>query len=279
MSKKSRSTAKQEIPRERSTLFEQLAQLEDFDIEEANYPTLPPPTTSRTTPLTKCSSLAQELELAKLQKEKLQLELELLRLKQGTTPPDDTATKNKGKDAKKRTIECPQDFVPGMSSSSADSNSLDMAGFIAGYIAMIKPYDAEAKETMYALLELISSKAIRYSWSSVRGFYCYIARQVEQRRLEWSQLEEIRNSSTTFFKHSDLRSTTTKSNASRQTTSTNGDKTAEKGCQAWNYKGACVCDSSSDSYATMHVCRVCKSTEHVHPMLNCPKRRMPIPGQ
>ena len=42
-----------------------------------------------------------------------------------------------------RTIDWPQDFVPGMSVAS-DFNALDLPAFVAGYLAMIKLYDHKA---------------------------------------------------------------------------------------------------------------------------------------
>ena len=41
---------------------------------------------------------------------------------------------------------------------------------------------------MLAHLELLTIKAIRYSWVSVRAFHKFIAKQVEQRRLDWQDL-------------------------------------------------------------------------------------------
>lgn len=84
-----------------------------------------------------------------------------------------------------------------------------------------------------------------------------------------------------FFKYSDLRATNTKPNPSTLSPSaTSPSVPTVKGCQSWNYKGSCSCDSSSGSYTSNHLCRVFKSTEH--PMLHCPKPgpkpKMLIPG-
>ena len=49
---------------------------------------------------------------------------------------------------------------------------------------MIKTYDAKLKEAFLVHLELLMIKAISYSWSSVRAFHKFVAKQVEQRRLE-----------------------------------------------------------------------------------------------
>ena len=45
---------------------------------------------------------------------------------------------------------------------------------------------------MLAHLELLTIKAIRYSWVSVRAFHKFIAKQVEQRRLDWQDLSLFR---------------------------------------------------------------------------------------
>ncbi|XP_020908161.1 uncharacterized protein LOC110246187 [Exaiptasia diaphana] len=269
-----KSTKLKDSPR--STLFDQLHQFEGIEVDEGEqFPSLPRPSATANTA---SSSVAQELQLVQLQKEKLLLELEVLRLKQQSATPPGTQAELEGtksiQELKKRVIDWPQNFVPGMS-ASPEFHNLDLPSFVSGFLAMIRPYDTETKECMIDILELISTKAISYSWSSVRGFYSYLARQVEQRRLDWSQFNEIRNASTTFFKHSDLKSSTPKGNTPRQSTSGNGEKSTEKGCQTWNYKGMCSCDKASDNFANTHVCRVCKASDH--PMLNCPKRKMPIP--
>ena len=70
---------------------------------------------------------------------------------------------------------------------------------------MIKSCGAPLKSAMLELLELLMAKASSYSWSSVRSFHGYIAKQVELWHLEWTSLSEIREKANTFFKHSDLR--------------------------------------------------------------------------
>ena len=84
----------------------------------------------------------------------------------------------------------------------------------------------------------------------------------------------------TFFKHSDLRSTHSKKLNSSSASPPSGTSPLEptsKSCQAWNYKDSCSCDSPASNCASHHLCGVCKSSEH--PMLHCPKRKMPIPNQ
>ena len=46
--------------------------------------------------------------------------------------------------------------------------------------------------------------------------------------------------------------------------------------QSWSYKCSCSCDSSARNYTLNHLCRFCKFSGH--PMLHCPKRKMPISG-
>ena len=134
---------------------------------------------------------------------------------------------------------------------------------------------------MLAILEVLMAKAISYTWASVRGFYSCLASQVELHRLDWDRITEIRDMASTFFKHSDLRLTPSKNlNSLASSSSSSGSSSQEltaKGCQVWNYKGSCSCDSTAGNYASHHLCWVCKSSEH--PMLHCPKRKMPIPNQ
>ena len=149
--------------------------------------------------------LDRELELVKQQKEKLALELEVLRLRQAIAPaPPPTAPavpcEKPESQQKKRSIDWPQHFVPGMS-VNPEFNSLDLASFVEGYLAMIRTYDPELTAHMLAILEILMVKAISYTWASVRGFYFYLARQVELRRLDWDCLTEIREMASTSFKH------------------------------------------------------------------------------
>ena len=95
-------------------------------------------------------------------------------------------------------------------------------------------------------------KAISYSWSSVRAFHKFVAKQVEQRRLEWQDSKAINYQAATFFRHSDLRSAShievphqashTNSLSSSSTTSPTQSafklSTGPKACKAWNYTGA-----------------------------------------
>lgn len=157
---------------------------------------------------------------------------------------------------------------------------------------MIKTYDTQLKAAFLAHLELLMIKSISYSWTSVRAFHKFVAKQVEQRRLEWQDSKAINDQAATFFRHSDLRSpashievphqaSTTNSRSSSSTTSPTQPafkpSTGPKACKAWNYTGACDCDKQDSAICSEHHrCRVCKAD---HPMLHCPKRCTPILAQ
>ena len=146
-----------------SNLFDQLAHL---DLQEHDSS---PRTVSERPQSAGGDCLERELELVRHQKEKLQLELEVLRLRQMTAAPPATASQDEsgqsgkrvksrvssGGLSKKRTIDWPQDFVPGMSVTS-DFNALDLpAFFVPGYLAMIQLYDSETTNHMLDILELL----------------------------------------------------------------------------------------------------------------------------
>ena len=185
---------------------------------------------------------------------------------------------------KKRTVDWPHEFAPG-NFSSVDYDKLELPDFVGGFLSMIKSYDAPLKSAMLELLELLMAKASSYSWSSVRSFHGHITKQVELWRLEWTSLSEIREKATTYFKHSDLRSsqlrptiTSTLSSPSVPPSHNQRPLTkseVDKPCRQWNYYGACSCDKANlESFNAFHKCRVCAKD---HPMLHCPKRRNPIP--
>ena len=161
-------------PSPQPQLFEHYAQFRDD--EPALEPVLGHPSPSER----RQKLLDKELELVKQEKEKLALELEVLRLRQAlgpATPPTASAAQcATGKsDTKKKTIDWPQDFVPG-TSINPEFNYLDFPSFVAGYLAMIRTYDTASIAHMVAILEVLMAKAISYTWAIVRGFYSYLAR-------------------------------------------------------------------------------------------------------
>ena len=99
-------------PSPQTQLFEHYSQFRDD--EPALEPVLGHPSPSER----KQQLLDKELELVKQEKEKLALELEVLRLRQvlgpATPPATSAAPSATGKsDTKKKSIDWPQDFVPG----------------------------------------------------------------------------------------------------------------------------------------------------------------------
>ncbi|KAK3737277.1 hypothetical protein QZH41_007351 [Actinostola sp. cb2023] len=234
------------------------------------------------------SPTSYKTRLVEAERDKLALELELLKLKSSIALGNqgcegaDFSTQPKKQGRNKKTIDWPQEFCSG--ASTIEFEKLEMSDFVAGYLVMIKTYESQLKEDMLLIIELLMLKASSYSWKSVRGFYAHIARQVELCRLEFKDHGVIRDSATTYFKHSDLRSnpqqreTTKQNNQGWQGLGVSGsasEKSASsKACRQWNYTGTCKCDSASISYSGHHKCRVCSKE---HPMLHCSKRRSEIP--
>ena len=196
---------------------------EDFDLEEkgdtvqhvqstkhsksskskaATVPATPPPPIS----LEDSASLLmydQQVQLIQLQKEKLELELKVLSLSHRERPQENTlegfteeVTEPAAQRCAKRSIDWPHDFMPGI---QGKYEKLNLSEFVSGFLIMIKSYDAKLKEAFLALLELFMIKAISYSWSSVRAFHKFVAKQVEQRRLEWHDTKSINDQAATFF--------------------------------------------------------------------------------
>ena len=116
------------------------------------------------------------------------------------------ATTGNASAVRRLTLDWPHEFCPGAPTS--DFEKLELVDFVAGFLNMIKPYEATRKEVMLQLLELLMLKASSYTWKSVRGFYAHIAKQVELCRLEFNDATQIRDAATIFFKHSDLRTST-----------------------------------------------------------------------
>ena len=155
-------------------------------------------------------SFDQQLQLLKLQKDKLELELKVLIISHQERPPDNTLADPSLQNALETTkpprnkfnIDWPQDFVP---SIQGEYDKIELPEFVSGFSIMIKSYDTASKDAMLAHLELLTIKGIRYSWVSVRAFHKFIVKQVEQRRLDWKDFKSIQEQATSFFRHSDLR--------------------------------------------------------------------------
>ena len=224
---------------------------------------------------TQNDQLAQRIILVRAEREKLDLELELLRLKHAQPPTLTPSITDTGKSAaattkKKRHVDWSQDFSPGMS-TNVEYHKLDLAEFVTGYLSMIKTYNPEATKFMLSHLELLLIKGTRYSWSSVRSFHVHIAKQVELYHLEWSDMAEIRDQANTFFKHSDLRTAPTSRVTATPPSTTHSKQDGGQetnGCKQRNYTGSCPCEK--DTYAAQHKCHVCTQD---HSMLHCPNRR------
>ena len=79
----------------------------------------------------------------------------------------------------KRNIDWPQDFVP---SIQGEYDKIELPEFISVFLIMIKSYDTASKDAMLAHLELLTIKAISYSWVGVPAFHKFITKQVKQHR-------------------------------------------------------------------------------------------------
>ena len=125
-------------------------------------------------------AISTKPQLAQLQRDKLALELEVLKLRAAaveTKVADGTESSKPGKARKKRTIDWPHKFSTG--APTLDFEKLELADIVAGFLKMIKPYKATRKEVMLQLLELLMIEASSYTWKSIRGFYAHIAKEVE----------------------------------------------------------------------------------------------------
>ena len=126
----------------------------------------------------------QQLQLIQLQKEKLELELKVLSLSHRERPQEhmlEGLTEEVNEPAAqrrvKRSIDWPHNFVP---SIQGEYDKLNLSEFVSGFLIMIKTYDVKLKEAFLVHLELLMIKAISYSWSRVRAFHKFVAKQVEQ---------------------------------------------------------------------------------------------------
>ena len=118
-------------------------------------------------------------------------------------------------------------------------------------------------------------RAITYSLSSVWNFHFSVHNAIEQDSLAWSRSDRIHDHAETFSTHQDPRSNATnpsRPNGNSQVLS----RAKENYCKEWNYSGKCNCNISDASYKLVQCCCVCDSPEHA--MLNCAKRKYPVPS-
>lgn len=128
----------------------------------------PPPLSANTTS-TSTLTFDQQLQLVQLQKEKLELELKVLEhqrerplhspyseLHLGDASTKDTTVSRKPK----RTIDWPQDFVPGV---QGEYDKLDLSEFTSGFLLMIRGYEVAEKEALLSQLELLMTKSLSYT--------------------------------------------------------------------------------------------------------------------
>ena len=130
------------------------------------------------------------------------------------------------------------------------------------------------------------SKQLTIHGLSVRVFHKFIPKHVKQHLLDWQDFKSIQDQATSFFRHSDLRTSRQRtaegarlscSTASPGNHSQVVTPSVPKACRAWNYTGVCDCDQQdADAYKEHEGCRVCKAD---HPMLHCAKHHTPIPLQ
>ena len=148
---------------------------EAFPSSDSKRTVLSPSTSNRpkshsTLPASPVRDLNQEIRLAQLQKEKLALELEVLRLRHAPIVSPDGEVDDNLKSSKpvdntkmKRAMDWPHEIAPG-TSNSIDYDKLELPQIVMGFLAMIKPYDTAKKSTMFDYLELLMLKALSYSW-------------------------------------------------------------------------------------------------------------------
>ena len=235
-----------------------------------------------------------ELELAKLKassrepevkQEPHLLENVLISTPAGNATPlaADFPTLSQLRDKKKPGATLPHNYVFS-SKGTLTYDSLDIPDFVYGFLEFYKEQSATGQSALLKHLQLLMERATTYSWPSVRSFHLAIATAIDQGRLAWTSWDAIRERSQTFFSHQDLRPQSRPTGSHRVTspfqplpTSTRSLRSPkETYCRDWNYTGKCSCSIINANYGSTHRCRVCDTTEH--PMLQCVKRRFPIPA-
>ena len=125
-----------------------------------------------------------------------------------------------------------------------------------------------------SIVKLLMERAATYSWNSVRNFHFSINTAVEAGRLSLQHFDQIKDRAQTFFTHADLPPAPTIPCVSTTSSQVRNNK-KDTYCKEWNYTGKCQCSPTEAPYKDIHRCRVCDAD---HEMLQCAKRRFPIPS-
>ena len=149
----------------------------------------------------------------------------------------------------------PKQIAPELSDITAEE-------FVLGYLRMLDDPDSQFdRERMLSILKDILEDSVDFGWERAKAFYTMLGRQVEQRRLLWSDTEQILKLRLT---HSRVSIPDTSTKPKRQTM-----LAKIKTCAAFQ-KGSC--DQPADHGQFRHVCDYClrvRSAVFPHSELKC----------
>lgn len=155
-----------------------------------------------------------------------------------------------------------------------DYDKLEISEFVGGFLEFLNGQPESAQQRYLAYLKLLMERAATYSWYSVRNFHFSINTAVEAGRLSLQQFDQSKDGAQTFFTHTNLPSVPTTPRVSTTSSQARNSK-KDTYCKEWNYTGKCNCSLTEATYKSIHRCRVCDAD---HAMLQCAKRRFPIPS-
>lgn len=226
-------------------------------------------------------------ESQQLEVQKLQLQLELARIQAITTPAVNEAstkfherqdnTKSLGDlRAPQRTLfpqQWPHILAPG---EPKLYNELTIAEFTSGYLAIVEQTrDSSKKSLLLSHLADLMGLACSYQWSAVRAFHYKVLRALEMGLVKWGVSFEPYKQP--FFIPPNLLPSVGINTPDKARKPASGRPQGTQQplrhqiCDDWSWHDDC----KSDDCPKLHVCVVCKRSDHQ--AKHCPKRKFDIP--
>ena len=176
-----------------------------------------------------------------------------------------------GMDTIKTIIDWPHFHVrKGPKHTASELSEITSEEFVLGYLRMLDDPESQFdRDRMLSLLKDILEDCVDFGWEQARGFYAYLGNEVEQRRMKWSDTEQILKLRLTHARVA-LPAATTK--PARQTI-----LAKIKTCAAFQ-KGSC--DQTSDHGQYRHVCDFClrsRSSIFPHAESDCRSKKGSTP--
>ena len=194
-------------------------------------------------------------------------------LAEGGSVPTLKDLRTKDKKERKHLSLLPNDYLFS-AKGKIDYDNLEISELVGGFLEFLNSQPESVQQRYLEYLKLLMERAATYSWNSVRNFHFCINTVVEAGRSSLQQFDQIKDRAQTFFTHAGLPAAPTTPCVSTTSSQARYSK-KDTYCKEWNYTGKCNCSPTEATYKGIYRCRV---SDADHALLQCAKRRFPIPN-